>query len=61
MLQVLEAKIKDLAEKLESSAANHNALLGAMGVLRELYNDAIKVSDDLKQAEVVVSELEAVV
>jgi hypothetical protein len=72
MLQALEARIKDLGQKLESSAANHNALLGAMQVLRELYNEAVAVAPVIEaidpalipviqSIEAVVSEVEAVV
>lgn len=72
MLQEIEKKVKDLAEKLEASAANHNALLGAMGILRELYNEAVAVAPiveavdpalkpEIEAAEEVVSEIEAVV
>lgn len=61
MLEQLEAKMKDLAQKLESSAANHNGLLGAMHALRELYNDAVKVESEVEAAEEVVSDIEAVV
>lgn len=72
MLQQIEAKIKDLASKLEASAANHNGLLGAMMALRELYDDAVKVAaivevvdpasePAITVAESVVSEVEAVV
>lgn len=44
MLEQLESKMKDLAQKLEQSAAAHNGMIGAMGVLKELYADAVKAA-----------------
>ena len=72
MLEQIEAKIKDLAQKLEQSAANHNAMLGGMQALREIYNDAVQVANvaevldpalapAITAVEDVVSEVEAVV
>ena len=61
MLQQLETKIKDLAQKLEQSAANHNGLLGSMQTLRELYQEAMAAAPVIEAAIPVVEELVAVV
>lgn len=39
MLDKIESQIKELAQKLESSAAQHNYLLGMKNALETLAND----------------------
>ena len=64
MLEKLVARIQELGAQLEQSAANHNALLGAMGELKTLYNDAVAaapvveaVAKDVVQVAELVSEV----
>ena len=54
MLEILEERLKDIAQKIEASFANHNALLGAKMTLENLYKD-------FKAAEPVVEGIAAVV
>lgn len=44
MLEQLEAKIKDLAQKIEQSAAQHNAMIGGMAMLKDLYQEALSAA-----------------
>ena len=64
MLDKLVQRLQELGKELELSAANHNALLGAMTELRKLYDAAMMavpsvetVVDDTAQ---VVEAVEAV-
>jgi hypothetical protein len=54
MLEILEAKLKEVTQKIEASFANHNALLGAKMTLENLYKD-------FKAAEPVIEGVAAVV
>ena len=56
MLEKLAQRIQELAQELDKSAASHNALLGAMTELRNLYTAAVAaapaveaVADDAAQ------------
>lgn len=42
MLQIIENKIQQLLKDIEVSAANHNALVGGLSVLREMHALAVK-------------------
>lgn len=38
MLEQIESKLKEIADQIEKSAANHNFLLGAKAALETVYN-----------------------
>jgi hypothetical protein len=42
MLVKLETRIKQLADDIDRSAAQHNAMLGALNELKTLYNDMVE-------------------
>lgn len=54
MLEKIEAQIKELAQKLESSAANHNYMIGAKAALEGLY---ATMKADAPAVEAVVSAI----
>lgn len=59
MLEKLVARIKELGVQLEASAANHNALLGAMTELKGLYHDAVAAAPAVEAVAAVVAPAEA--
>lgn len=54
MLKQLEERAKELAQKLEESAANHNSLIGAMNEIKALYQAA---QAEAAPAEALVGEV----
>ena len=57
MLEILEQKLKDICQKIEQSAANHNALIGAKTILDELHQVALKASQSTEIVEDIVSSV----
>ena len=51
MLQQLEDKMKEITQKLEQSAANHNFLIGSLQTVKEIYEAAMAVAPALEAVD----------
>lgn len=63
MLEQIEARIASLSKAIESSAANHNVLMGALAEAKYLYNimvqEAPSVATGVADAVAIASDVEA--
>ena len=57
MLEVIKARIESLGKMLETSAGNHNALLGAKQELEALYKAATEIAPFVEEVVSVVDPM----
>ena len=59
MLEQIKKRIGELAEMLEKSAANHNALVGAKTELESVYNVMISAAPEVEAVAAIVDPTQA--